>query len=339
MTYRRNNTLEILKLFASYMVVFIHVLFYGRIGVAVDALARFAVPFFFLVSGFYSYRITLDRIKSRIVHLLFLLAFAVLLYTVYDVSKLLIKQDFQGVVRYFNQCFDFKNMLKLVLFNKPVYAGHLWYLFAILYVYLIRYFAVLFKIYDKLFWTISLLALCLHLLMGEFLSSFGIVLPIYIVRNFALLGIPFFGLGMLANKYRHKLIDIPNLVIIISIIIGVLETLFSRYFFGKNEIYLGSVFILFAIVLVFLKFSNVKYPSMLTSLEGCNTYIYILHPMVSSVMVNMYALLTVDFGGGGYLVLRMTHPLIVCLVSTALAYVSNKILKRVEKRIKYGRAG
>ena len=58
---QKNNTLELLKLFASYMVVFIHVLFYGNLGDAVDALARFAVPFFFLVSGYYSYQITCKK--------------------------------------------------------------------------------------------------------------------------------------------------------------------------------------------------------------------------------------------------------------------------------------
>ena len=52
---KKNNTPELLKLFASYMVVFVHVIFSGYIGVAAETLARFAVPFFFLISGFYSY--------------------------------------------------------------------------------------------------------------------------------------------------------------------------------------------------------------------------------------------------------------------------------------------
>ncbi len=65
MKTQKNNTLEILKLLASYMVVFIHVSFYGKLGVAIDALARFAVPFFFLVSGYCSYQITTEKIKKK----------------------------------------------------------------------------------------------------------------------------------------------------------------------------------------------------------------------------------------------------------------------------------
>jgi len=49
MSRRKNTTLELLKLFASYMVVFVHVSFPGTVGVSINALARFAVPFFFIV--------------------------------------------------------------------------------------------------------------------------------------------------------------------------------------------------------------------------------------------------------------------------------------------------
>ena len=65
MNAQKNYTLELLKLFASYMVVFIHVLFYGQTGVIMDTLARFAVPLFFLVSGYYSFQIRDEKIKKE----------------------------------------------------------------------------------------------------------------------------------------------------------------------------------------------------------------------------------------------------------------------------------
>ena len=66
MERQRNNTLEIMKLIASYMVILIHFYFKDGFGGVMDALARFAVPLFFIVSGFYSYQISLDKIKKRI---------------------------------------------------------------------------------------------------------------------------------------------------------------------------------------------------------------------------------------------------------------------------------
>lgn len=57
--------LNIVKLVASYMVVFIHVSFPGQFGIDIVYLARFAVPFFFIVSGYFSYNsFNLKNIKK-----------------------------------------------------------------------------------------------------------------------------------------------------------------------------------------------------------------------------------------------------------------------------------
>ena len=43
-----NDKLDLWKCVAIYSVIFIHILLPGQIGVAVNCLARFAVPLFFL---------------------------------------------------------------------------------------------------------------------------------------------------------------------------------------------------------------------------------------------------------------------------------------------------
>lgn len=328
MAHRRNNTLDILKLLASYMVVFIHVLFYGKIGVIFDAWARFAVPLFFVVSGFYSYEITLKQIKKRIIHVIQLLVFAVAIYVLWKVLLLLIRQDIQGLTQYFSQYLQIKSLLKLFLFNVPLFTEHLWYLFAILYVYILYYFITVFKFPKKYTFVISILLLVIHILLGEGLSIISIVVPIAIVRNFVLMGIPFFGLGLLVNEYKHKLLNIPNYAIIIFLTIGFLETVVSRYFFGKNELYIGSLFTLFAFTVIFIKFPNIKYPPALISLASCSTYIYIFHPIVSVIIKKTYPIFHVDFGSSVFL--QMIHPLLVCVLSTFLAYVLNKITNRLK---------
>lgn len=335
MVYSRNHTLEMLKLFAAYMVVFIHVRFHGTIGAAINALARFSVPFFFLVSGFFSYGITLDRIKRRIAHLVFLLAFSALLGTACNAAMFLIKQDFGGLMQYFQQYLDFRNILRLLLFNKTVQVEYLWYLFAALYVCVLFYISMAHGMKDRTYWTIALSALCLHLILGELLSIFGIFLPNYIVRNYALMGIPFFGLGMLANKYQHKMARVSNCTIVVLIAVGILETLVSWYFLGIIELYLGSVLILFSLVAVFIKFPNAKPCALSTLLTGCNAYIYILHPIISGFIINIYIMLGIPSGGICFRVLRGIHPLVVCVISTILAYALNKIMEPLERRIKY----
>lgn len=329
MNTQKNNTLELLKLFASYMVVFIHVLFYGKIGVAIDAIARFAVPFFFLVSGYCSYQITTEKIKKRIKSILSLLIFSAICCTIFEIIKLF-KYNMDELIELFNKYTELSTYVDLLVFNVPVSSGHLWYLLAILYVYVIFYFTTKFNLKDKVIFTISLSLLLLHVLLGEGLSVFGIVLPFHLLRNFALMGIPFFALGLFAKKYECKFQNIPNYMIIIFVVTGAFESVVSRFFFGENELYIGSLLILVAVVCIFIKGADVKYPSFLTALEGCSTYIYIFHIMIATIVLLFCSVLGIDIYSS--LILENLYPVVVCIASTVFAYLFIKILKTVHKK-------
>lgn len=330
MSTQKNRTLEIFKLFASYMVVFIHVMFYGKIGVIADALARFAVPFFFLVSGFYSYQITCEKIKKRIKSILTLLICAIVCCNAFEIATLLYWNP-DGLVAFFGKYKDLSTFINLLIFNVPVNFGHLWYLFAIFYVYVIFYCATKFHVKDKVIFIISFLLLFLHVILGEGLSVLGIKLPIWFVRNFAGMGIPFFTLGLFVKKYEYKFQTIPNYVIFMSATAGILGSVISRFCFGENELYIGSLFILFSIVCTFIKYKDVQYPSFLTALEGCSTYIYIFHIIIATVLHIAYGVLHVDIYSS--IVLENLHPLIVCVISTIFAYFLIKTLKKLQKNI------
>ncbi len=329
MNTQKNNTLELLKLFASYMVVFVHISFYGKMGITVDALARFAVPFFFLVSGYYSYQITCKKIKKRIKNIFSLLVLSAICCSVFEIVVLL-KYNTAGLIELVNKCTDLSTYVNLVVFNMPVISGHLWYLLAVLYVYVVFYFVTKFNVKEKTVFALSFALLLLHILLGEGLSVLGIVLPIHFVRNFALMGIPFFALGLFVKKYENKFESIPNYMIFAFIAIGVLETLFSRFFFGVNELYIGSLFVLLAIVCLFIKRANVKYPSFLMALEGCSTYIYIFHIMISTAIFIIYGMVGIDIYSS--VILQNLHPFIVCVASTVFSYILVKILKRFQKQ-------
>ena len=128
-----------LKLLASYMVVFIHVSFKGTAGIAVDAVARFAVPFFFVVSGFYSYHISLDKIRKRAKHIFFLLVIATVCHTLCKTALMLLTHDYNGISVYFREYLRPEALARLLLLNMPVHLDYLWYLLAMLYVYYIFY--------------------------------------------------------------------------------------------------------------------------------------------------------------------------------------------------------
>ena len=323
MKNNRNDMLDLLKLLASYMVVYIHVFSYCSLSVATDALARCAVPFFFAATGFYSYGITPEKIKKRIVYLLRLFVFSVVFCVSFDIILLLLKNDVQAVTNYFSLYLDIKNILKLLFFNNALYSIHLWYLLAIIYVYVIMYFFTLYKVKERIIFVFAMASLLLHFILAEGLSIFGIVIEYYYVRNFALMGFPFFVIGLIAQKYVYNLEKLSSWFIFGFGAIGGLLTLLSRKFLGKNELYVGSLFLMMALMLIFIKFSNIKFPKAIVSIASSNTFVFIIHFTVSKYLWYVYA----KVGIGYSTCLALIHPLLVCFLSTVLACAVKKVDK------------
>lgn len=328
MNTQRNTTLDIMKLLASYMVVFIHVRFYGHIGIIVEALARFAVPLFFLISGFYSYHIAPGKILKRAKRILFLFVFGMICYNLLKVLQFSLAGDVEGILLFMRDYVD--GIIITLLFNKPAHGIYMWFLLASIYVYIVFYIFTVRKINEKVIFPVCVILLFFQILLGEFGFIFSTRPPVYLVRNFALIGIPFFGFGLLAKKYEQRLQSIPDNILIISAVIGILETVLSRQLWGESQLYIGSLFLLFPIVVTFVKHPNMKHPHFFDKLSGCSTYIYIFHVMVTYVLETMYQLFGIHLSASVYL--QMVHPILVCIVSTIVAYIITRTEKAVLKK-------
>ena len=329
---KRLMTLELIKLFAAYMVVFIHVPFYGIAGNIINALARFAVPLFFFISGFFSFKISLKKIKERIKQILIITVFSSILYFLFKIALLLSSGYISTVVSYFKGFLSSETLIDLFVFNYPVSSGHIWYLLALIYVYIIFYFITKFHLNEKLIFGVAFILLSLHILLGELLGIFGIALPVHFLRNFALMGFPFFAIGLLTRKHKTKMQNVPTPILIIAIIIGCIESVFSHLLYGERELHIGSLFILFALVVFFIKYSGVKYPKSFYALTGCSTYIYIFHILVSDVIYIMYSLCSIDINAVA--LLKYMHPIVVCIASTVFALFITQANAFVKKLIR-----
>lgn len=331
MSAKRNATLELFKLIAAYMVVFIHVSFEGGFGVVVDSLARFAVPLFFLISGFFSYGITAPKIKKRIKNIAILIVFSSLLYTAVNLLLLSVENDFGSVAEYFGQYLDIKIWLKLLAFNIPPSSLHLWYLFAALYVYLIFLFVKAVRFRDETVFTVSVLLLILHLLAGEGLSAIGFKVPTLVVRNFAVMGLPFFGLGLMAKKYESRLRAVPNKTAVALALLGSAESVASYCFSGKKELYVGTLPVLLLLAVLFVKYSDAAYPRFVSALSGCSTYIYVFHIMTARLIEAAYPFFGVDPDASA--LLSILHPLIVCAATTLLSLLTLGTIRSLRKKL------
>lgn len=132
-----NDKLDLWKCVAIYSVIFIHILLPGQIGVAVNCLARFAVPLFFLSAGFFSWRQSAPCAgppgRSRTAGLLLFACLALL-----GLGCAMAKHGGASMGAYLLGCFTWANAASLVLwqlFPLP-YSWPLWFLAALLMIYL-----------------------------------------------------------------------------------------------------------------------------------------------------------------------------------------------------------
>ena len=148
MKKQRNAPLDVLKLIAAYCVVFIHVPFYGMFGNIISALARFAVPIFFMTSGYYCYGQNSSDIFKKIFKIAKILIFASILYNLCDIFRTCVLDGFSEIPLFLKSRFNFTRLYELLIFNIPFSATRLWFLLALIYVYAIQSLFVKFKVKD-----------------------------------------------------------------------------------------------------------------------------------------------------------------------------------------------
>ncbi len=215
---RDNLFLYAMKFVAALAVIIIHTRFPGKAGEAIDAIARFAVPFFFALSGRYLLRpgdTDASGIrKSTGRHLKGLCATTVIVYLGYTLFSLTYHLSIGGgtVASWFSSKYNLSEALCFVLFNSGRFVydesftfDHMWFLFALIYVYALIYiFApVLRKWYKAL-----IVILLFFLYFGEMLQTYYPIRPFgisistwFVMRNWLFVGIPFVLLGILFADY------------------------------------------------------------------------------------------------------------------------------------------
>ena len=112
----RNKCLDGMKAIAACMVIFIHIDLPGQTGVFIEALSRFAVPFFFMISGYFCYyngKDASDKIPGKIFHIVKLMIFAMAFYFIWEISKRLVTGE--NLYRWIREVTDRQNIMKLLL--------------------------------------------------------------------------------------------------------------------------------------------------------------------------------------------------------------------------------
>lgn len=283
---QRLLVMDIFKLIASFFVVIIHCNFQGSIGVAAKACARFAVPFFYLCSGYFLYGNDCKKIVCKLIHIVKIYLFAALLYALFRFVCFIPDNTLPNAIQQFLDMFSLRSMMKWVMFNVNIFSVHLWYLDAVLYVYAIHWLIQRFHISDKFVFISSFVILGMHLLIWQLILIGGPPLSesTFIVRNFLFCGYPFVGIGMYIRKYREKIPQLTYISVFLIIILGEVACILSRFFIGNKSVPAGAIIV----AITLLCFSTQSHKRQITPLlknsASYSTFIYVLHPIVISAV-------------------------------------------------------
>lgn len=291
---KRNDCFDLLKGFACIAVVFMHCEFPGWTGVMVQCLMRWSVPLFFAISGYFCRKDTVEECLRKAKHIGVILLWAVLFYLVWGCAEHALAGDLAAYAR---SEFTIPNLGALLLFNGQVFvAGHLWFLFALLYVYLV------YALMIRLNLTRFMKPLCALLLIGHFALSYGGVLlgrPVRVgfYRNFLFDGLPFFFMGRLfyeaETSWPEEKLARARRCWMWWIVAGALLSVAERIAIGKDcSLHIGSIAILVGLM---LWATGGTYPARLSPFvtlgRDLSLYVYIVHEAVFTAFDHLWAAL------------------------------------------------
>lgn len=300
---------------ASFLVVFIHVPFYGLFGEIVKLYARIAVPIFFMTSGYFCYENDSKSILRRIKKIFLILVFTSCIYNISNLILGFSSEGVNGIYTYFEQFKNIEEWIKLLLFNKPFSATRLWFLFALIYVYLVQILINKYSVSYRIILFLSVSGILIHLLCGIVLPYYGFSVPSFLCRNFLFFGYPFFAIGLLFRRSEDQICSISNKKLFMGLIAGCCLSLSPLFYSTVAQFSVGTLFLVFVIFIYSLKLSSLNYSSWLIHLSKCSLGIYILHRPVATVIGKLLSFLpglnhTISNG--------VLLPILVCICTTLL---------------------
>lgn len=297
MNKKRNYYLDFWKGIACFGVVFFHTyyaFYWGDrdVGNMLKAFFRFAMPLFYMISGYYCFyadnAVTAQKLPNKIKHIFNINVVASITWLLVQLMIGLFGDNHGGLTGMsdiLRQIFTPKKMIFWLLFNEDPFVKILWFLSALLYMYLAMILINRFWLY-KASYVAAIICVILHYLLGNLCKGFGVEINSMYYRNFLLMAFPFFMFGHYIHRKEEELLHQFSLKkCIIMLVLGELLTIPEWYFLDKTEISIGAVLAAFAIFILSLHVPERKARSIVTYIgTELSLFIYIIHMAVKLVM-------------------------------------------------------
>ena len=288
----RNKSLDAVKAIAACLVVCIHVSFPGQAGQLVKVLARCAVPFFFMVSGYFCYYQNCNaskRILSKILHIMKLFSVSVVFYFIWECFMKV--WNGERVWTWIKGLVSTEHLKEFFVYNStsPVRA-HLWFLPALIYCYLLALLIEKWRM-RKAAYCMAPVLLAILLWRAEFCVFFDRFYHTMEYRNFLFTGMSFFLTGQMIHEYQDKIVckrleQWMQWGLKAGMSFGVALSMMEYAFRGAVEIYTGNCVAVICLFLWLILYGReINFPSVLVETGRKYAFlIYLLHPAVSDLL-------------------------------------------------------
>lgn len=282
---QRNQAIECCRLAAAIAVVFIHVRFPGQLGALINCLSRFSVPFFLVVSGYFSYGLQKEGLKKRIWAILKLNIVATALYCFW---RGYVAYALQGTafLPWLQETLSVTALAKWFVLSLNPFGGHLWYLSAMLVCYLVLYVYVCWmKNQYRPLYLFGCVMLAVHIILESYTRALYLYVELFLYRNALLMGLSLVPLGIFIREHQDRLREIFGLtskklvwLILLGMALSILEWLGTDI----AELYAGTILEVFALMLLLanvpILVSNDSLAGrMIARFGGISTFVYITH--------------------------------------------------------------
>ena len=315
----RNQNIDAVRAIACIFVVLVHCVLPGAFGQYVISYARFAVPFFLLVSGWFAYspdrKVAVRKAARKLKDTALLTLSGTLLYIGWNSynqyhprRKLL-----HWLISYFS---NQESWFNLLVYNRAVFlCSVMYYLFMMLYVYLIVIVLGKLGLLRKSRWFIPV-GLVWNYALGAVFNA-----PWYHSGNFLLTALPFFLLGgLLRERFEEK--PLPRKYLLGALGLGLVLTFVESTLLGDVYCYVGSMVTAVAALLLCVS-GTFSMPGWLAGFgRKYSTYIFILH---CGVRDTLNAMTKNTFGS--------RHPWLMPFVAIAISVAIGFIIELVKAGI------
>ena len=294
---KRNSLIDLFRFVCAFFVVTIHIHLPGSVfrGV-IFPLTRMAVPFFFMVSGYFLADLDAERMKQRlnkqIKTVFWMLAGAMLVYFVFQLVFTAI-QNPDGLQKSISVLWNWNKWYRLIAISETrgFYSAHLWYLSALLYGMAIIRLALEYHELKKLYWPAAILGLLLVPLLAWRLGLNDPNAPLAMIRNVVFTGFPCLMTGAWIKCNTQRILKWPRKLVIALPVLFSLLTIGERWLvywwlgYGSLTTFFNSLLLAASMIVLSIHFpeagARTPFPKWGAKYS---LMIYISHAMIITVL-------------------------------------------------------